>query len=134
LKELLSKNKAGKLLITLPTGATVVKPAPLRSESDLLAVTTLQGRLLIFPVLDLPALPRGKGNKLIQIPSGDLTAGKDCVVAMAAIPENGQLKVMAGKRQLTLKGPDLEHYSGSRAKRGSVLPRGFQRVDGLESE
>jgi len=134
LKELLSKNKAGKLLITVPAGATVIKPAPLRSESDLLAVATLQGRLLIFPALDLPALPRGKGNKLIQIPSSDLTAGKDCVVAVALLSKNGQLKVIAGKRQLTIKGQDLEHYSGSRAKRGSALPRGFQRVDGLESE
>jgi topoisomerase-4 subunit A len=134
LKELLSKNKAGKSLITLPDNAAVVKPAPLRNESDLLAVATLQGRLLIFPILELPALPRGKGNKLIQIPSGDLTSGKDCVVAMTAIAVNGQLKVIAGKRQLTLKGPDIEHYSGSRAKRGLALPRGFQRIDGLESE
>ncbi len=134
LKELLSKNKAGKLLITLPESAKVVKPAALNVEMELLAVVTFQGRLLIFPVLDLPALPRGKGNKLIQIPSADLASGKDCVVAMSAIAKNGQLKIIAGKRQLTLKGLDLEHYSGSRAKRGMALPRGFQRVDGLESE
>lgn len=134
LKELLSKNKAGKLLITLPESAKVVKPAALNAEMELLAVATLQGRLLIFPVLDLPALPRGKGNKLIQIPSTDFASGKDYVVAMSAIAKNGQLKIIAGKRQLTLKGLDLEHYSGNRAKRGLALPRGFQRVDGLESE
>ena len=134
LKELLSKNKAGKLLITLPESAKVVKPAALNVEMELLAVATLQGRLLIFPVLDLPALPRGKGNKLIQIPNTDFAGGKDYVVAMSAIAKNGQLKIIAGKRQLTLKGLDLEHYSGSRAKRGLALPRGFQRVDGLESE
>ncbi len=134
LKELLSKNKAGKLLITLPEAAKVVKPASLHSESHWLAVVTLQGRLLIFPVLDLPALPRGKGNKLIQIPGADLSTGKDCVVAMTAISKHGQLKINAGKRQLTLKGLDLEHYSGNRAKRGLALPRGFQRVDDLESE
>jgi topoisomerase-4 subunit A len=44
------------------------------------------------------------------------------------------LKIIAGKRQLTLKNTDIEHYSGARAKRGSALPRGFQRVDGLECE
>ena len=134
LKELLSKNKAGKLLITLPESAKVVKPAALNVEMELLAVATLQGRLLIFPVLDLPALPRGKGNKLIQIPNTDFAGGKDYVVAMSAIAKNGQLKIIAGKRQLTLKGLDLEHYTGNRAKRGLALPRGFQRVDGLESE
>jgi topoisomerase-4 subunit A len=134
LKELLSKNKAGKTLITLPDGAKVLKPARVANESDLLAAVTLQGRLLIFPVAELPALAKGKGNKLIQIPTSDLTAGKDQVVAVITLPENGQLKVLSGKRHLTLKPADIEHYSGSRANRGSALPRGFQRVDGLECE
>ena len=134
LKELSSKNKAGKLLITLPTGAKVLKPVPVRNESDLLAVVTLQGRLLVFPVADLPALARGKGNKLIQIPPADLAEETDCVVAVLSIPEQSPLKVVSGKRFLTLKTADIEHYTGSRAKRGLHLPRGFQRVDGLECE
>ncbi len=134
LKELFCKNKAGKLLITLPAGAKVLKPAPILNESDLLAVVTLQGRLLIFPVADLPALARGKGNKLIQIPAADLTSGKDTVIAVLAIPEQSSLKVVSGKRFLTLKAADIEHYSGSRANRGIGLPRGFQRVDGLERD
>jgi topoisomerase-4 subunit A len=134
LKELFSKNKAGKSLITLPDGAKVLKPARVADESDLLAAVTMQGRLLIFPVAELPALAKGKGNKLIQIPTSDLAAGKDEVIAVITLPENGQLKVLAGKRHLTLKPSDIEHYSGSRANRGSALPRGFQRVDGLECE
>jgi topoisomerase-4 subunit A len=134
LKELWSKNKAGKLLINLPVGAKVLKPAPIHDESDLMAVVTLQGRLLVFPVADLPALARGKGNKLIQIPPTDLLSEKDYVVAALSIPENSSLKVLSGKRFLTLKAADIEHYTSSRAKRGLALPRGFQRVDGLEYE
>lgn len=134
LKELLSKNKAGKQLITLPEGAKVLKPVLLRSESDMLAVVSLQGRLLIFPAAELPALVKGKGNKLIQIPTVDLKAEKDFLLAMAALPENGTLKIIAGKRFLTLKNADIAHYSSDRAKRGMALPRGFQRVDGLETE
>jgi topoisomerase-4 subunit A len=134
LKELSSKNKAGKLLITLPEGAKVLKPVPVRNEADLLAVVTLQGRLLVFPVADLPALARGKGNKLIQILPVDLAAGTDTVVAVLAIPENSPLKIVSGKRVLTLKATDTAHYTSSRAKRGLHLPRGFQRVDGLECE
>jgi topoisomerase-4 subunit A len=134
LKELYSKNKAGKVLLTLSEGAKVVKPAELRSENDLLAVATLQGRLLLFPAQELPELVKGKGNKLIQIPTEDLASGKDAVVAVAALPANGQLKITAGKRQLTLKEGDLAHYTGGRAKRGLHLPRGFQRVDTLEAE
>ena len=134
LKELSSKNKAGKLLINLPKGAKVLKPVPVRNESDLLVVVTLQGRLLVFPVADLPALARGKGNKLIQIPTVDLAAGTDFVVAVLAIPENSPLKVVSGKRFLTLKAADIQHYTSSRAKRGLHLPRGFQRAEGLECE
>ncbi|MGR8941647.1 MAG: DNA topoisomerase IV subunit A [Gammaproteobacteria bacterium] len=134
LKELYSKNKAGKLLIMLPDGAKVLKPAELHSETDLLAVVTQQGRLLLFPALELPELAKGKGNRLIQIPADDLASGKDGVVAVTALPQGGQLKIIAGKRQLTLKDADIAHYSGARAKRGLHLPRGFQRVDALEVE
>lgn len=134
LKELLSKNKAGKTLLTLPDGAKVLKPAAVTTDDDLLAVVTLQGRLLIFPVAELPALAKGKGNKLVQIPSADLSNGSDKVVAIIAIAAAGELKVIAGKRHIQLKGADITHYSSSRAKRGLALPRGFQRVDGLESE
>ncbi len=134
LKELVSKNKAGKLLITLPDGAKVLKPEWVQSEADFLAVVTLQGRLLIFPVAELPALARGKGNKLIQIPSADLSSGTDAVVAVLPVPENSNLKVVAGKRFLSLKAADIAHYTSARAKRGLPLPRGFQRVDGLELE
>ncbi|MGJ0484036.1 MAG: DNA topoisomerase IV subunit A [Methylomicrobium sp.] len=134
LKELYSKNKAGKVLLTLSEGAKVIKPVELRSDTDRLAVVTLQGRLLIFPAQELPELAKGKGNKLIQISPDDLASGKDAVVAVAALPENGQLKIIAGKRQLTLKGDDIAQFKGARAKRGLHLPRGFQRVDALEAE
>ncbi|MEQ1484392.1 DNA topoisomerase IV subunit A [Methyloglobulus sp.] len=130
-KELICKNKAGKSLISLPAGAKVVKPAAIANQTDLLAVVTLQGRLLIFPVIELPELAKGKGNKLIQIPSKDLEAGKDHVVAMSGIPVNNQLVIVSGKRQLTLKTNDIAHYTGNRANRGLSLPKGFQRVEGL---
>lgn len=132
LKELLSKNKAGKLLIVLPEGATVLTPALLNGETDLLAVITQQGRLLIFPVTELPALNKGKGNKLIQIPPTDLENKTDSVIAVVALAENCALKVISGKQFVTFKTADIAHYLGNRAKRGLALPRGFQRVDGLE--
>jgi topoisomerase IV subunit A len=133
LDDLAVKNKAGKSLISLPDKSTVVKPALVSNQSDLLAVVTLQGRLLIFPVIDLPELSKGKGNKIIQIPTKEIQSVKDHVVAMAAIPINSQLVVLSGKRQLTLKAIDIAHYSGSRANRGLFLPKGFQKVDSLLS-
>ncbi len=134
LQELATKNKAGKTVITLSEGAKLLKPAYLQNPEDLLAVVTLQGRLLIFPASDLPALSKGKGNKLIQFTSAELTAGKDGIVAVVALTAQSQLKVLSGKRFLTLKAADIAHYSSNRGKRGLHLPKGFQRVDGLVSE
>jgi topoisomerase-4 subunit A len=131
IEELFVKNKAGKALISLPDKSAVVRPALINNPTDLLAAATLQGRLLIFPVSDLPELAKGKGNKIIQIPGKDLAAGKDRLVSMVAIPVDGQLIILSGKRQLTLKVNDIAHYSGNRANRGLSLPKGFQKVDSL---
>jgi len=93
---------------------------------------TLQGRLLIFPAVELPELAKGKGNKLLQIPGADLVSGQDALLAVVALTPNSELKILSGKRHLTLKAVDIAQYSGSRAHRGTLLPRGFQKVDGLE--
>jgi topoisomerase-4 subunit A len=95
-------------------------------------VVTLQGRLLIFPVAELPALTKGKGNKLIQIPAVDLANKTDAIISVVALAENRPLKIISGKRFVSLKAIDIAHYTANRAKRGLALPRGFQRVDSLE--
>lgn len=132
LKNLQSKNKAGKAVITLPAGIKALAPIAIENDTDLIATVTLQGRLLIFPVAELPALSKGKGVKLIQIPPAQISSGEDAVISVAVISEQGAVKVVSGKRHLTIKGSDIEAYTGNRAKRGTALPRGFQRVEGLE--
>ncbi|MGD0961792.1 MAG: DNA topoisomerase IV subunit A [Methylomonas sp.] len=133
LKELQSKNKAGKAVLNLPASAKTLAPAPISPADTLLAAVTMQGRLLIFPLHELPELAKGKGNKLIHIPSADLNASRDAVIAVAALTNAGELKIISGKRHITLKSTDMAHYSGNRANRGGLLPRGFQKVDELES-
>ncbi len=133
LKDCVSKNKAGKAVVTLPKGAQVLAPVRIHNNTDLIAVATLQGRLLVFPTAALPALAKGKGNKLIQILPADLVSGADKVMGLAVIAEGAALKVVSGKRTLTLKAADLLAYQGVRAKRGQALPRGFQRVEALQS-
>ncbi len=133
LKDCISKNKAGKAVVTLPTGATLLPPVKIMHPTDFIAVVTLQGRLLIFPTAALPALTKGKGNKLIQLLPADFTSGADKVVSVTVIAEGEGLTVVAGKRTLKLKVTDVAAYQGVRAKRGQPLPRGFQRVDYLMS-
>jgi len=132
--DLAAKGRAGKAVLSVPTGAKLMRPLPLPTEHEDVAVATLQGRLLVFPINELPILTKGKGNKMIQLNQDDLISGKDKIVAWTRIIQPGKLKVISGKRALTLKPPDVEHYSGARGKRGIALPKGFQRVDSLIAE
>ncbi|KRW57758.1 DNA topoisomerase IV subunit A [Pseudomonas sp. TTU2014-080ASC] len=131
-EDLQAKNKAGKTLLTLPTGAQVIAPKPLSNrEEDWLAAVTTEGRLLLFPVRDLPQLGKGKGNKIIGIPGERVASREEYLTDLAVLPVGATLVLQAGKRTLSLKPDDLEHYKGERGRRGNKLPRGFQRVDGL---
>lgn len=134
-EDLQAKNKAGKGLLSLPNGAKVMTPRPVADrEQDWLAAVTTEGRLLVFKVSDLPQLGKGKGNKIIGVPGDRVASREEFVTDLAVIPEGATLVLQAGKRTLSLKADDLEHYKGERGRRGSKLPRGFQRVDGLQVE
>lgn len=134
-EDLQAKNKAGKGLLSLPNGAKVMTPRPVANrEQDWLAAVTTEGRLLVFKVSDLPQLGKGKGNKIIGVPGDRVASREEYVTDLAVIPEGATLVLQAGKRTLSLKADDLEHYKGERGRRGSKLPRGFQRVDSLQVE
>lgn len=90
--------------------------------------------MLVFPVAELPALSRGKGNKIIAIPGKRVLNREEFVVAIASVPEGGRLTAYSGKRHITLKPADLEIYQGERGRRGNKLPRGFQKVERIEVE
>ncbi|WP_410481087.1 DNA topoisomerase IV subunit A [Pseudomonas plecoglossicida] len=131
-EDLQAKNKAGKGLLSLPNGAKVMTPRPVANrEEDWLAAVTTEGRLLVFKVSDLPQLGKGKGNKIIGVPGDRVASREEFVTDLAVIAGGATLVLQAGKRTLSLKGDDLEHYKGERGRRGSKLPRGFQRVDSL---
>ncbi|MBI6851898.1 DNA topoisomerase IV subunit A [Pseudomonas cichorii] len=131
-EDLQAKNKAGKALLSLPTGAKVILPRPVADrEQNWLAAVTTEGRLLVFKISDLPQLGKGKGNKIIGIPGERVASREEYVTDLAVIPQGATLVLQAGKRTLSLKADDLEHYKGERGRRGNKLPRGFQRVDTL---
>ncbi|TDJ42087.1 MAG: DNA topoisomerase IV subunit A [Gammaproteobacteria bacterium] len=132
---LLTKNRAGKAALSVPKGGLALPPVTVGDGDDPLVVAvTSQGRMLAFPLADVPELARGKGNKLINVPGAAFRSGEESVVGVAVIYESDRLLVVAGQRHLSLKRKDLEHYLGERARRGRKLPRGFQKVDGLEVE
>lgn len=133
ISELYSKNRNGKTLLKLPTNSQVLPPRYIDNlEDNYLAIATNSGYLLIIAVKELPILPRGKGNKIIQIPTEKLEQREEFVIDIAVLPaKNSSLNIIAGKRQVTLKASDLAHYRGKRGQRGHKLPRGLQKLDRL---
>jgi len=131
LEELQSRNKAGKAVLKVPEGSGVLAPSIVPAdEKALLCAVNSEGKMLVFPVKDLPELPRGKGNKIFGI-SGK---GDEKLAAIAVITSTQNLVVKSGDRKMTIKYADLKEYRGERAQRGAVLPRGWRKVDRLDVE
>ncbi|TKB46890.1 DNA topoisomerase IV subunit A [Thalassotalea mangrovi] len=131
--DMVSRNKNGKALLSLPQGARVLTPQQVNDidNQSCLAITS-EGRMLLFPMKDLPQLSKGKGNKIINIPSARAKAREELLVVLSVVGAEDSVTLYAGKRKLTLKPGDLEHYRGERGRRGNKLPRGLQRVERME--
>jgi topoisomerase-4 subunit A len=134
LENMYAKNKSGKALLSLPKGARVLSAGAVTDvATDHIVAVTTEGRMLMIPLNELPEMAKGKGNKIIGIPPAKVATREEFVVGMAVVPVGGSLTIYSGKRHLTLKAKDLEHYAGERGRRGAKLPRGFQRVDALSA-
>ncbi len=132
LEDLVSRNKAGKSVLRVPAGGKAVVPAPVPGDKEcLIAAVSSIGRLLLFEMDELPELAKGKGNKLINIPGPKYKSGEERMVAATVVPEDGHLEVYTGSRKMTIKWDDLDDYYGDRALRGSLLPKGWRKVERL---
>lgn len=132
LSDMVTKNKAGKSLLSVPRGGIVNQPALITDEKhEFIAAFSNEGRLLIFPVADLPKLGRGKGVKIMNIPKARVIDRVEFMHQVRVFSEVDTLVITSGKRTLNLTIDELEHYRGERARRGLKLPRGFQKVDAV---
>lgn len=135
LEDLTGKNKAGKAVLSLPKGCSVLPPRSLPDvEGGSVAAVSNEGRLLVFALDALPQMAKGKGNKMIDIPGARAARREEFVRDLVVLAKGASLVIHAGKRKLTLKPDDLAYYRGERGRRGSKLPRGFQKVDRLDTE
>jgi len=129
LGDLVSRNKSGKAVISVPAGGTVLPAVKVNSlTDDLVASINDGGSMLVFPIGELPEMAKGKGNKIFNIPSKKFKAGEEAMVALCVVPPKGKLRITSGKRHTTIKYSELENYAGTRGQRGRKLPRGFQTV------
>jgi topoisomerase-4 subunit A len=137
LENLYSRVKAGKAMLSVRSGAIPVMPAFItqagkKDGRQTIVCATSSGYLLAFPLQDVPELAKGKGNKLINIPTKLLKAGEEFMVGLTVMGEKEEILVWAGQRYLRMAAKDIEHFEGERAHRGRKLPRGFQRVTKIE--
>ncbi|MFK5985372.1 MAG: DNA topoisomerase IV subunit A, partial [Pseudomonadota bacterium] len=111
LEELVTKNKKGKALINLPSGAKVLEPQKISNiGTDQVVVVSNEGRLLIHKLNSLPELAKGKGVKMLSIQASRVSERLEYVVAITILSLNQTLSIHSGKRHLTLKLADLQHY------------------------
>jgi len=135
LKELLSDRRAGKTVLNVPENAHVLAPAPVVSRDSLVAVVSSEGKLLVFPVNEVPEMPRGKGNKLYDIPARKARERTELMTAVAVVPPLASLVLHAGEQRKTLDWRELQAYLGQRAQRGAVLRRGWPRkIERMEAQ
>ncbi|WP_241607210.1 DNA topoisomerase IV subunit A [Rosenbergiella epipactidis] len=132
--DLQSRTKSGKALLTLPDQAKVMTPQVIDPAKDQLLVITEAGRMLMFSVNDLPQLSKGKGNKIISIPSADFMAGKDKLLWLLLLNEQSSVTLYVGKRKLKLRSEELQKFKAERGRKGTLLPRGLQRIDRVDIE
>ncbi|MDE9445610.1 DNA topoisomerase IV subunit A [Xenorhabdus bovienii] len=133
--DLIAKNRAGKALITLPENAKVMQPLEITNEQDdMLLAITKEGRMLMFPVADLPQLSKGKGNKIVSIPAAQAASGEDMLSWLLVLLVQSSITLYFGKRKLLLRPEDLQKFRAERGRKGTSLPRGLQRVERIEVE
>ncbi|WP_272518090.1 MULTISPECIES: DNA topoisomerase IV subunit A [unclassified Providencia] len=133
--DLVTKNKTGKALISLPENAKVLAPIELHNEQeDLLLAITKAGRMLIFPVADLPQLSKGKGNKIINIAGAQAATGDDLLTWLMILSVGASMTLHFGKRKLKFKAEDLQKYRSERGRKGTSLPRGMHNIERIDIE
>lgn len=129
---LIARNKNGKNVISLPENANILPPIVLDENRPWLLTISEQGRIIIFPVNELPQLSKGKGNQIISIPSAHSKARADFVRYMMLISEQSNITLFAGKRKIVYKSSDLTQFRNERGRKGTLLPRGLQKIDRIE--
>ena len=133
-KNMVSSKKSGKAFMKPPQGSKILKALKVEDRHNFIVAVSNIGRLLIFSLSELPILPKGKGNKIINVPKAKFESGEEFVSAVALLADTSSLRIESGKRFLTLKIKDLENYISSRAKRGNMLPQGYRKVDSMSEE
>ena len=135
LSNAISNQKKGKQFMKTPDGSSLISPIAINENHKFVAATfssqdnkgKVSNKMLIFPIEELPVLPRGKGNKLISISTKSFKEKAEYMMDVCCLAEDSKLHIhhegKTGGKTWTLN--ELDEYISSRAKRGRVLPTGY---------
>jgi topoisomerase-4 subunit A len=128
--ETLAQTRAGKQAMNLGPGvvAAVCKPV----AGDHLAVASANGKLLVFPLTELPEMARGKGvrlqkYRLVRGRQGQLELDGGLADLTTFHWAQGLSWTMGGGKTRTE--PDMTEWLGPRAGVGKRPPHGFPRTN-----
>ena len=133
LEDMFTRNRAGKAMLSVPKGALALSPVRVRSlEEDWVVSVGSAGNMLVIPLSELPVLPKGKGNKIINIPSKKVVSGEEFMRTITLVQDGEAITLYAGKRTKKMKGDEIDTFVGERGQRGLKLSQGYRNVDAIE--
>ena len=137
LKDLYSKNRKGKVCLKVSNEAKVLIPSNASQagypEPAYIAAANSTGKLLIFPANQLMEMSKGKGLKIIGIPTKKFKSGVEALVSVLVLGVNDAIRVYSGKKPKIIRPDDFSNYMSDRGKRGRSVPP-FKKIDYLEIE
>jgi len=117
--EVVAMTRKGKQILNVKGDDEAAVCVPV--EGDSVAVIGNNRKLLLFPLKELPEMPRGKGVRLQRYKDGGLADAK------TFSKKEGLTYVDAADRTFTLASAELRDWWGTRAQAGRLPPRGFPK-------
>jgi topoisomerase-4 subunit A len=115
--EVVAMTRKGKQVLNVAVGEEAIAVAPV--EGDSVAVIGENRKLLLFPLKELPEMPRGKGVRLQRYKEGGLADAKIFKKKEGLTWTDG-----AGR---TFTVAELRDWWGARAQAGRLPPKGFPK-------
>jgi len=123
--ELLAKNKNGKAIVKIKEGQRLLSALKVSDNQALVAAASQDGRLLLFPLSEVPEMTKGKGNKLMGVKK------ESSIIHVVLLMPNQTLTVLVGRKKLELKPKEWKPYLSEAGGYGVKLPKGFEKIQNL---
>jgi topoisomerase IV subunit A len=117
--DVVANTRKGKQALSVDPSARAA--VSVEVQGDHVAIVGENRKLLVFPIAQLPEMPRGKGVRLQRYKEGGVSDAKTLALA------EGLTWKDASGRTWTVSGADLKDWIANRAEAGRLPPKGFPK-------